>query len=602
MKRVVWLLPVLLLLLPLTVFGDTEPPSFTLDVTNLFREDQDRYIDPVYWGELDGGVLFLQLDTPGGGTYFEAGIGLPLGGLYFGFNYYGGNYTEGNLTNESTIEQTSETAYTVDTNGQILTITDTETVEIGYRNVVDNDGEILVGLSLGDIDLGIKNRVTVDDTSYFGTYAPSFTMPANASFTAPDVDTGSYAATTVTTTEPGGTVPLSMISEEYALGENSQSYFQDVLTVGMNMPLGDLALRGSVGFNFYAGDQGQSAAYETYTTDSVTGYPAYTPTTALPGNTAAAIDNAESYRYMEALEDMSLIRMIPSLAAGISTPLAFDMPVTLEAGVGGQINLYNYTTAYDDLAGTEQTISGFASDYYEENYTANETSPGVFETTAATIRAYETQEYSYLSWQIQPDVRVLVEPEERFRFGIGYKPIFSGWKSSSSSAGGAQSVTTYEDGDGVNGNTDGDDPDDYVQTRTVTRNGESVTYTNFTLEHQVDVGAQFYLIPEKLRINLGSNFANEMIDKGSYTKTTTGTIEYTETTSTNGEAAVETDYDIDTAPPQQVDQDRIDGDLDVDYDAGLTFFFSENMYLDLRMWGGDIWNSGNWSLEMTIKF
>jgi hypothetical protein len=393
-----------------------------------------------------------------------------------------------------------------------------------------------------------------------------------------------------------------MISEEYALGENSQSYFQDVLTVGLNMPLGDLALYGAVGFNFYSEDEGESAAYETYTTDSVTGYPSYTPTTALPENTAAAIDNAETYRYTEASEDTSLIRMIPSLDAGISTPLAFDMPVTLEAGVGGQINLYNYSTAYDDLAGTEQSISGFASDFYETNYTANETSPGVFETTATTIRAYQTQEYSYLSWEVQPEVSLVVEPDDRFRFGMGYMPNISGYKSSSVYAGGAQSVTTYEDGDGVNGNTDGDDPDDYVQTRTVTRNGESDTMTNFTLDHQVNVGAQFYLIPEKLRINLGSNFESRMIDKTSRTQTTTGTTEYTETTSTNGAAAVETDYDIDTTPPQQVDQDRISGDRNVDYDAGLTYFFSENMYLDLRLWGGDIWNSGNWSLEMTIKF
>ncbi|MFP4441869.1 MAG: hypothetical protein ACLFST_02005 [Spirochaetia bacterium] len=602
MKRAVWLLPVLLLVLSMTAFADTTAPSFTRDVTNIFREDQDRYLDPIYWGELGSGVLFLQLDLPGGDTYFEGGIGLPLGGLYFGLNYRGGNYTDGTLSSNNSIIQTSDTEYTVDGTGAIQTITETDTVQIGYRDVIYNRAELLLGLSLGDITLGIKNTLLVDNDSYYGTYAPSFIMPTAASFSAPEVDTATNTATTVTTREPGGTEPISMISEEYGLGTNEYSVFSDTLTVGVFMPLGNLSLWGDIGFNLYLRDLGESAAFETYSIDTTSGYPSYTPTTALEGNTAVEIADLEQYTYRTATEDTSSTVMIPSLNAGITTPLPFETPVTLEAGVSGELGFYTYKTPYTDLTGTAQTVSGYASDFYETTYTVNETSPDVFETTTTSTRAYQAQEHSYSYWSVEPEVNLIVEPSDIFRFAVGYAPNLTGWSSTSSYTGGAQSVTTYEDGDGVNGNTDGDDPDDYVVTRTVTRNGESSTIKNFVLEHQVSIGTQFYLVPEKLRINLGSFFTNEMINKQTMTETTSGTVEFTETTSTNGAAAVETDYDIDTTPPQEAQYNKISGSLYVDYEAGMTFYFSEDMYLDLKTYGGYLWDLSNWSLEMTIRF
>jgi hypothetical protein len=203
---------------------------------------------------------------------------------------------------------------------------------------------------------------------------------------------------------------------------------------------------------------------------------------------------------------------------------------------------------------------------------------------------------------VEPKINLIVEPSDIFRFAVGYAPNLNGSSSTSSYTGGAQSVTTYEDGDGVDGNTDGDDPDDYVVTRTVTRNGESDTTNSFDLAHTVSIGTQFYLVPEKFRINLGSYFRNEMIDKQTMTETTSGTVEFTETTSTNGAAAVETDYDINTTPPGEAQYNKISGDLDVDYEAGMTFFFSEDMYLDFKTYGGYLWDLSNWTLEMTIRF
>ena len=80
-----------------------------------------------------------------------------------------------------------------------------------------------------------------------------------------------------------------------------------------------------------------------------------------------------------------------------------------------------------------------------------------------------------------------------------------------------------------------------------------------------------------------------------------------DTTDTAATTFVVTDYQFDTDVRAATDDSQIvtdAGSSSLVYDAGLTFFFDESMFLDLRMdaTGGDIWSTNEWSLEMTILY
>jgi hypothetical protein len=282
--------------------------------------------------------------------------------------------------------------------------------------------------------------------------------------------------------------------------------------------------------------------------------------------------------------------------------------LTLTGGLGYDFELPLYRSTYMDNAGTEQTVSGRA-DYFSSttvDTAVSPTDPSLTQTTTTTTTAWQTREISRNGHRFTPSVGVEVAPSERFRFGVSYWPRIWLNKTTSSYAGEAVEVQTVENGDGESG------VDDSVTETTVSRSGYTVVDRDFEFENRVNTGAQFFLIPERLRINLGAAVTNLMVDRKRTETVTDGVLTREvrvaeDTTEPAEEDYVVTDsevYDGVRANPDASRSTTEVGSSSVNYDAGLTYFFDESMFLDLSMngGGGDIWNTTTWSLEMTILF
>ncbi|GAG78431.1 unnamed protein product [marine sediment metagenome] len=193
-----------------------------------------------------------------------------------------------------------------------------------------------------------------------------------------------------------------------------------------------------------------------------------------------------------------------------------------------------------------------------------------------------------------------------FRFGIGYWPTFEITSQKTTYSGTSVEVETYEDGDGVAS------PADYVQTTTVNAAGHTETSTKFLFKNYISTGAQFYLVPKRLRVNLGAYvYGGEIFDKETTEVTTAGMITREEQISYNEADPVVTDYQVSDDVRAAIDHERqitdLGASMSVNYQAGFTWFFSDSMYLDFIFTGGasptfSIWEPVNWSFIMTILF
>jgi hypothetical protein len=225
--------------------------------------------------------------------------------------------------------------------------------------------------------------------------------------------------------------------------------------------------------------------------------------------------------------------------------------------------------------------------------------------TTTTVSVWNTEEYSSTAHAITPSAGVVVSPSERFRFGVEYSPVISFFNETTTYAGEAvERIEVQNDDDGV--------VEDTVSVTTVSRAGYTETYRSARLDNNVNTAAQFFLVPDRIRVNLGAEVFNrlvftdvtDIVTNGATrreVREASGTLEPTE----DDFVLIDSEVDDDIrATPDARQTVRDIGISSVTYDAGFTYFFDDNMFLDLSMGGsgGDIWNTGTWSLEMTILF
>jgi hypothetical protein len=583
------------------------PPSNTGDISGgIFKEANDLYLSTTDFGDLMSNALFLQFDMPSGSL---GGQGFEIGGTSDVFGMYMAAYlnavvegTNGQLGGGDS--QTTAIDQDFIVAGNVITgKTESRLVEVDYDVDSMLDFQALVGI--GDMGIGIGAMHMANNG--YGSYQANHNYDGNADWDATTVGTGSAAATNFSTFDAAGAL-VSTSAEQYGLGEDLNQALDITASFGMPLSLSEtLALE--VGADVLVGFRNLSelAMMDSYVRVVGSGTAiSYTPAATVDGSDPVAIADLTSYSYETAMEANKYTLIEPSLFGYVTMPV--NEMVTGTAGLMYTPSLSLYSAKYTDNAGAAQKVSGLA-DTYSSVDISTAVNPNDFtltETTTTSVDVWETEAISGMTNTVGLEFGIEVVPSERFRFGVMYSPTIVIGSSTSFFSGQEMQTEITDNGDGVDG------VDDEVIRTTVDWGGYSESTKSFEIRNRVNTAAQFFLIPERLRVNLGAQVDNTMIDRVITEIVTNGTITLneetaTDTTDTAATTFVNTNYTFNADVRDDPDDEQTvnqAGSSALMYDAGLTFFFDENMFLDLRMdaTGGDIWNTGEWSLEMTILY
>lgn len=586
--------------------ADPAPPSNAANISGgIFKEANDQYLSVNDFTDLESHVVFLQFDMPSGalnGQGFEIGGSAELAGMYVaGYLNSVVPGVTGNLGVNDSQTITIDQDFIIDGGGLITGKTEARSVSVDYNVDSLNDFRALAGLG----PLGVGLRILQDASNNKGNLVPSATFAGAATWN--DIAVLPVAtANSVTTTDTAAAI-VAVNQDAFGLGTLNDQTLDFTVSVGTPLALGEsLAL--DVGGDLLVGfrNEDSSALRETYarTVGASTGG-AFTPARTLDGSTPAEITDLTSYNFTEVLGSDSHMAIAPSVFANVEMPL--NEIVTGMGGIDLGVSLPIYSARYNDAAGAEQRVSGRADSYYTQDVlrVVNLTDPGLTQQTTTTRRGWEAEDVSEFSISVDLSAGVEVVPNDRFRFGVKYVPMVMYTTSTSRHSGQAVETVVVDNGDGANG------PGDSVTVSTINRSGFTETTKTLNIDNRVNTAAQFFLIPERLRVNLGAQVDNSIVAKTLADTVTDGILEYIVETAvdTTDTAATltQTSYDRATEVRDTTDDSQIltqAGSSSLTYDAGLTFFFDENMYLDLRMdaGGGDFWSTGEWSLEMTILY
>lgn len=591
-----------------TVYADPDPapPSNTADVTGgIFEEANDVFLSPTEFSELEQHVLFLQFDMPSA-TLFSQGI--ELGGSADLFGLYTAGYmrllpegSNGLLGGDESQQIEMDQNFLTDGGGLITGKTEQQQVITSFNREATTEVRLLVGLGSMGIGLGVLHDVD----NNFGSYTPAGSVPTTPTFPALGATVTAATATSFSTFDDEGNLVATNV-QQYGLGTDVNSQLDITASFGMPLTLAGLSL--AVGTDVLVGfrDDSESASFESYS--RVVGSASaisYTPGQTIDGSDPVAIDDLTDYSYDAGMDINSRITIMPTLYADLE--LELNETTMGYVGLSYMPTLNIYSARYTDNAGAEVRTAGIASTYESTtvDVVVNPADPTLLETTTTTISGWDATEISGMTNTVGLEVGADVTPAENFAFGVRYSPTFSYLSETERQTGEVVETEIVDNGDGVNG------VDDSVTRTTVSRAGTTTTVRNIALSHTVNTGAQFFLT-ERIRVNLGAQVDQVLFDRTLTETVTNGVVELTEeealnTTDAASDAFTLVDYQFDTdvrANPDDEQVQNLNGSSSVFYEAGFTFFFSETMFLDLRMdgSGGDIWNTNEWSLEMTILY
>lgn len=618
MHRRILLIGAMMLLVAGLAFADPATPSNTSRVTGtIFEEPNDLYLDILGFTMLESNYVFLQFDMPSGPgvSFYEIGgtttkLGPYIGGLFQAYNIG----TQGLLgSNEASTVDIDE-LLNLDANNQIIGKTQVRTSEAHASVSTSNNLQTLVGL--GNIGVFVQAfHLQDNDTGSFdaGYAFPAGTAVGNILIGGNDWLGGtgpvSSQATVTTTTDAAGTI-VSVDSTEYGEGTAADSTLQFELSGGLPLALGGMTL-GVGGGVVAAIDNGNaSSAVETFSRAVGADYTAaYTPAQTLSGDVSAAIEDLTDYEYRAASGTESGFGLDPFVFAELTLPL--NEAVEATAGAQFTTDFTFGSASYVDTAGAEQSVNGRAASYERVDVSVgpNPDDPTLTETVTTTDRAWNTvQEGAFDQQEIELGFGVAVTPSEMFRFGVHWTPVVTLSGTTSVYDGAAVRTVVTDNGDGADGLGDS------VTETSVARAGYTETVSGFSFDNELNTAAQFYLT-DRIRVNLGASYQNMLIDRTVTEVVTLGVAQRTERQAllTTTPPADETGWTVtnyvadDEVRDATVDASQTlvqTGDSEIRYEGGFTFFFSDTMFLDLRMDanGGDIWSTNEWSLEMTIEY
>lgn len=594
---------ILALLAPITVMAQSQTYNST---SGLFSLEKDSYLSPIYWSEIERPVLFMQFGMPAASaTAFDMGLGLPLSGMYAGANVNFYDYITGQVGGVST-RMTTDATFTYDTLGNRTSETRTTGYDYHIQSNKSNSLTGLFGMKIGDMMVSAYDYINIYDSSFKGYYGGVYTVPGTATWTAiatPVYQSGlAHQKSQVIVKDGAGTI-TSSTTKDFAAGTTGTASLTNNLRLGFTMPLGNMKLLTQTGVDLYDSNTASFGAFNYSIAKPLLAYADYTPGAAviLPDTTAAAIPDLQSYYFSAQRVGNDYTNITPHLNLGVEMPFELGYPGTLTAGLNSSWRFRARSNDYVDLAGVTQSLKGSAN--YSHNYLYSLGTPdalGRFTSTTTETRANDLWTYtSDMLQTYQPAGKLEVNPSDRFNFSISLSPTVTMQGNLSNRTSKATTIVTYFDNDGVNTG----DADDYVETTTVERGSTSYEYQNFNLTTYIATGAQFYLVPDRFRVNLGGSFSNTMFNKTTENQLTDSTTTRT-VTRQYGDAttALVTDYQVNLITAQQSISVSDTGSASVSYKVGVTYFFSDAMYLDLATNGGDIFTLNNWTLQLVIQY
>lgn len=592
MQKTFLLLLAALLLMPAALFavdlsGDAWPnySPTNLSTNGTFTSDFDDYMDTISWSTLPSSVLFMQYDTPSqsGPQQAQVGTGADLGGIYLGA-FLGSDLPRTDADAESYLNNAS---VVYDSNGDPVGKQESITSSEGSNSLTDTDFDLLVGLNLGDMVLGIKNSLDLDQNDDIGTLNipgrdGSWNNPLDAVATGDSYPNNPFGTGTAVTDSTSTTVTNAAGTSTYdyretfdGTGYKKNNTLTDTLQVGLQMPMGGFDLQAYIDLGFSMTDNSFKAGKitsETYYDDNYDDY--------------EGVDNAVSYTSDSYQMDDAYTTLRPGLMVNAVLPMGEN--VVVEAGLDYDLSLRMGDPKSYSFTGTTYTPS-FDGTYLDTT------------TTVETLSM--DQETTDMTNTIGIPLKVEVSPSEKFRYAASYYPQIQLGTVEDSYSGTITWTQTVDDGD-PNVETE-------VTTRTGTVEGKTSTTETLQINHYLSLGAQFYL-RENLRINIGSWLGITQVNKTTTTVDAGDDSSYIETEQTGSADPVTTDsqyaaaYASDVADSVTVENDVAGGFSGVYYNLGMTYFFSENMELDLRFTGTDvtkdIFSMGNWAALMTIRY
>jgi hypothetical protein len=579
----------------------------------LFTEASDWYMSAENFGQITDPVTLLKLKTYSGTANttpiapitndpYAVGMGGWFGNLYFGGYYAFDAYTAGLLGSNQSVVQTQNDTLTTDSSGTTITgKSSVVSTSAYYQTVSRNDPSLLVGFKLGDAKIGIKNTFSNYSAGLTGTFDNS----------------GALATGTVNKIlDTAGTVSY-LNSTEYSLGTKANgSTISDTLEAGLSMPLGSMALRAGFAIGLGSTDSTSSFAVEQKIAQAGNGYSSYTPSYALPGATASAIDNATSWSLKTADFKSAPFAVSPGLEGSIDIPFSLSQNDALfTPGLAYSLGLNTYSASLVDETGKALSVNGYGSYSHDAFYTAALQTNGYIKTSSVDTRAYSASTVGQdLTHTISLPLALRVTPGADMRFGFSVTPTLVLGTKQTSVAGKSVSTTIVDNGNGIAAASDSGDSTKVVTT-TDQPYTDSIAKTKFSVA--TSAGAQIYFIPKKFRLNLGAAATTTLVNRteetiaytGLYTQSTASTVAGVTTTTVNSTAATAT-----TTGNEFV---RTVSDATsttaVAYDAGLTYYFSPNVVFDFKVSNGNAFNLvsttdnggflnlNNYSIQLTIK-
>jgi len=542
----------------------------------LFQGDQDKFFSPLFWSEVEGNILFLQLGRPGSiSGDFQIAASNRFGAVYVA----GGTVLSLSQTDSGTKKTTNDTLR-LDGNQLVIGKDVTATYSQDKTNNYWVQIPVLVGL-MGN--LGIANNFS----SWDGTQTATFD------------DSGNFqTAQDVYVTDLAGAV-LASSATSYAAGVKKDTDLGDTLSAGYKMAAGPGTLYAGFDFVFRATDGSASFGERTLNT-AASGGVAYTPASSLDGTTPAAIPNTLYFNQSEYEEMNKSIVLSPDLVIAYSMPLAGIWSLYGSLGYDFSTTLWN--NAYTDLAGAAASVAGTAtyaeSVTFQPGYDLTNNGPDSTSTRNQTLNLHAR---SAMSNAINLQAQLTATPSELLKFSFAYAPGITFSTSSESFSKTDVATTTYVDGTGLATGLGS-----YVETTTNTDSGTAYEYATTRLTNYFATALQFYLVPKKFRVNLGGSATIADINLYANQKTTTGLTTSVTSRATSGAAAVQTAYGVNsTFLGGNEFQDNTDNDVngsDASFSMGMTYFFSPEFTLDMYFMGGDLWNTNNYYIQATLKY
>lgn len=593
--------------------------------SKLFTETADHYLDVYDWAEVADPVFMLKLKTPRSSAFDspstwnqettamgskiqnpnELGFG-SLFGPYFLGAYYGFDAAQ----NAGIVDEKSVAAQPNASGSLIVGNTYTTKQKSDFHNLAFHNPNVLFGMKLGAMTVGIADKFSWKDATEYGT----FEAVEDAGTPAIELGTVQESSFVETVLAADGRTTYRNETARYGLGRKSDLAYSNELAGGIALPMGGLTVKCGAALLVGGRDEGRSYGRRALVAqeNAALPLPDYKLPAALPGGEGGTVKGLQALTLSLYDRTASETSFGFRLEGGAELPFAFNgTPATVKAMLKYAPTFYVQGGQYFGADGSQANGSNAeTSRTYTRTVDAHPTAPNLFyRTTTISDVACVSDAYSADTGNVVAiPASITFEPAKDFRFAIGIEPRFTFRGKQYETVDKTIRTTIVDD-------TSGTAPEaNPVYSKTVAETAKApvaVKSDYARVEIALSTGVQFFVLKDRLRVNLGANANSVLVDRTDVAKTAKGYDRTTTTVTSLGNTTVATS----TAAPDASSADSTNGTLGttVVYDAGLSYFFSPNIVLDLRVVDSAAFNLAgtgekggfldlrNYSVQLTIK-